>query len=385
MIKLSPDAIRDVLATVLTGPVGLHEPQFFGKEWEYVKDCLDSGWVSSVGNYVEKFEGMLTDFTGAKFAIATVNGTAALHSCLILAGVEAGDEVVMPSLTFVGTVNAAAGMYAIPHFADVEERTLGLDPLKLDAYLSAITEISGDKCLNKSTGRKISACIPVHTFGHPVDLDPLNEVCKNYHITMIEDAAESLGSYYNNTHTGNYGLVSALSFNGNKTITTGGGGAILTNDPDLAVQAKHLTTTSKLAHKWEYRHDQIGFNYRLPNINAALGCAQMEVLPKFLKQKRKLAKTYAKAFSQIDELYFFSEPDFAVSNYWLNSLLLDPRQAGLKDEILRVINESGYMSRPAWTPMHQLPMYKNCPRMNVSVSDDIYRRLINIPSSPGLV
>jgi perosamine synthetase len=379
-----PITILKALKLILTSPASLHEPEFIGKEWDYVKDCLDTGWVSTVGKYVETFEGMLSDFTGARYAIATVNGTAALHSCLVLAGVEAGDEVVMPALTFVGTANAAAGMGAIPHFADVEMRTLGLDPIKLDAHLSAIAEIVGKNCRNKNTGRKIAACVPVHTFGHPVDLDPLVEVCAKFNLTLIEDAAESLGSYYNNRHTGNHGLLAALSFNGNKTVTTGGGGAILTNDPELAVRAKHLTTTAKVTHKWEYCHDQIGYNYRLPNINAALGCAQMEQLPQFLKKKRRLAKTYAAAFAEMKGVHFFLEPDFAVSNYWLNSLLLDADNTGLRDKILEAINESGFMSRPSWTPMHQLPMYKDCPRMNVSVTEDLYRRLINIPSSPRL-
>ncbi|MDA1090996.1 MAG: LegC family aminotransferase [Proteobacteria bacterium] len=379
------EKILSVLGDVIPSGVSLHEPEFAGKEWEYVKDCLDTGWVSTAGKYVETFESMLADFTGAKHAVATVNGTAALHACLVLAGVETGDEVMMPALTFVGTANAAAGMGAIPHFVDVEERSLGLDPVKLDAHLGAIAEITADGCRNKKTGRKIAACVPVHTFGHPVDLDPLVEVCRKFNLTLIEDAAESLGSYYNNRHTGNFGRLSALSFNGNKTITTGGGGAILTNDSELAALARHLTTTAKIAHKWEYRHDQVGFNYRLPNINAALGCAQMEQLPRFLDQKRRLAVAYAEAFAAVEDMRFFTEPDFAKSNYWLNVLLLDVGVADLRDDILGATNAQGFMTRPAWAPMHQLPMYAGCPRMDLGVSDDLCRRIINIPSSAQLV
>jgi perosamine synthetase len=384
MTILSPNTIIKVLAEVLNPPVGLHEPEFSGNEWKYVKNCIDSGWVSSTGKYVEIFEDALAKFTGANYAIATVNGTAALHACLLLAGVRPNDEVIMPALTFVGTANSAAGMGAIPHFADVEEHTLGLDPVKLDAHLNATTEFIGNDCKNKITGRKISACIPVHTFGHPVDLDPLVKVCKKFNIALIEDAAESLGSYYKNKHTGNHGLLAALSFNGNKTITTGGGGVILCNDPLLAAKAKHLTTTAKVSHKWEYCHDQIGYNYRLPNINAALGCAQIEQLPRFLEQKRRLAENYAAVFAKIEGVHFFTEPDFAESNYWLNALLLDSSMAGIRDDILSATNKIGFMTRPIWTPMHYLKMYEGCPKMNLSVSEDLCKRIINIPSSPSL-
>jgi perosamine synthetase len=383
-MTLEPNTIVEALSMVLTGPARLHDPEFAGKEWDYVKDCLDTGWVSTAGKYVNTFEGMLTDFIGAGHAVACVNGSAALHACLLLAGTEAGNEVIMPALTFVGTANAAARMGAIPHFADAEERTLGLDPEKLFAHLAGIAEITGDGCRNKETGRKIAACVAVHTFGHPVDLDPLVEICRKFGLPLIEDAAESLGTYYNNRHTGNHGLLAALSFNGNKTITTGGGGAILTNDSELANQAKHLTTTAKVPHKWEYGHDRVGFNYRLPNINAALGCAQMEQLPRFLEQKRRLAKTYADAFANVEGVRFFTEPDFAKSNYWLNVLLLDADTANLKYDILKATNDNGFMTRPAWTPMHELPMYRKCPRMVLKVTEDLYRRLINIPSSPGL-
>jgi perosamine synthetase len=325
---------------------------------------------------------MLADITGARHAVATINGTAALHAAFVLGGVRAEDEVIMPALTFVGTANAAAMMGAVPHFADAEERTLGLDPVKLEEYLDGIAEITSDGCRNKITGRRIAAAVPVHTFGHPVDLDPLTTLCEKFKLTLIEDAAEALGSTYKGRHTGNHGLLSILSFNGNKTVTTGGGGAVITNDDDLAAAARHLTTTAKLPHKWEYRHDRVGFNYRLPSINAALGCAQLEQLPGFLERKRELAKSYEAAFSGIEGVRFFTEPDFAESNYWLNALLLD--RAETRDSVLGVTNDNGFMTRPAWTPMHELPMYADCPKMDLSVTEDLARQLINIPSSPHL-
>ena len=377
-------AIVEALATVLDGPAMLHEPALNGREWEYVKDCLDTGWVSTTGKYVETFEARLADFTGAKHAIACVNGTAALHAAFVLGGVEAGDEVIMPALTFVGTANAAAMMGAVPHFADAEERTLGIDPARLDAHLADIAEISNGVCRNTATGRRIAAIVPMHTFGHPVDLDPLVAIAEKYNVALIEDAAESLGSSYKGTHTGNFGRLSVLSFNGNKTVTTGGGGAILTNDDELAKVARHLTTTAKQPHKWEYRHDRVGFNYRLPNVNAAMGCAQLEQLPGFLDHKRKLAKAYETAFAEIAGVRFFTEPDFATSNYWLNTLLLDSDVADSRDDVLGLTNDAGFMTRPAWTPMHELPMYAENPRMDLSVAEDLARRLINIPSSPGL-
>jgi perosamine synthetase len=383
-MTLEPQSIVDALATVLSPPAALHEPMLNGNEWDYVKECLDTGWVSTAGKYVETFEAMLADITGARHAIATVNGTAALHAAFVLGGIKSGNEVIMPALTFVGTANAAAMMDAVPHFADAEERTLGLDPVKLEEHLNDKAEVTDGDCRNKITGRRIAAVVPVHTFGHPVDLDPLVRICKKFNLTLIEDAAESLGSTYKGTHTGNHGRLSILSFNGNKTVTTGGGGAILTNDDDLAVEARHLTTTAKLPHRWEYRHDRIGFNCRLPNINAAMGCAQLEQLPGFLESKRNLAKAYEAAFADIEGVRFLTEADFATSNYWLNALLLDRDVADARDAVLGITNDNGFMTRPAWTPMHELPMYADCPRMDLSVAEDLARRLINIPSSPGL-
>ena len=303
---------------------------------------------------------------------------------LKLAGVEPGDEVFVPALTFVATANAVTYCGAIPHFVDSEERTLGLDPGKLKDYLKDIAQVNSDGCINKFSGRRIKAVIPVHVFGHPVDLDPLLEVCQAYKIEMVEDAAESLGSYYKGTHTGNWGKLSILSFNGNKTITTGGGGAIITNDERLGKLAKHLTSTAKIPHRWEYRHDDIGYNYRLPNINAALGCAQMEQLPKFLEQKRRLADRYQNAFQGIGGVRFFTEPSFAKSNYWLNVLLLDEAFAEKRDVVLEKTNDNGIMTRPAWTLMNKLPMFKDCPAMDLGCAENLSERLINIPSSSFL-
>jgi perosamine synthetase len=365
--------------------VALHEPSFGGNEWVYVRECLDTGWVSSVGKFVDRFEEQLANYVGVKHAVAVVNGTAALHVSLKLIGVEFGDEVLVPALTFIATANAVSYCGAIPHFVDCSELTLGLDPKKLERYLNEIAEIRPEGCFNKKSGRRIRAVLPMHTFGHPVDLDPLVEICGRFELQLVEDAAESLGSYYKGRHTGNWGKVSALSFNGNKVITTGGGGAILTNDTGIAKLAKHLTTTAKIPHQWSFSHDMIGFNYRLPNINAALGCAQLERLPDFIEKKRKLAECYRNAFSAIAGIHFFSEPAFAKSNYWLNVLLLDRGFAERRDELLEVTNRSGIMTRPAWTLMHKLDIYKSCPRMDsLEFAEDLERRLINIPSSPML-
>jgi len=381
---LTPADIVAALASVVTPPVALHEPEFAGNEWQYVKDCLDSGWVSYKGAYVERFERDLAAFIGAKAAIAVVNGTAALHVCLILAGVRPGDEVILPSLTFVATANAVTFAGAITHFVDVEPSTLGMDPVRLDAYLGDIVERHGEDAVNRLTGRRIGAVMPMHTFGHPVDLDLILEVCERHGISLVEDAAESLGSFYKGRHTGNHGLVSGLSFNGNKIATTGGGGAIVTNDPAIAEHARHITTTAKVPHRWEFSHDEIGFNYRLPNLNAALGCAQLEELDGFIADKRHLADRYAAAFAGVPGVELVREPEFARSNYWLNAILLDPDNAALRDPILEATNDAGFMTRPVWRLIHRLPMYATAPRMDLPVSESIEARLINIPSSARL-
>jgi len=376
-------ALRSVLP-VDRGFIALHEPFFGGNEWMYVKECLDTGWVSSVGSYVDRFEEMLADYTGAKQAVAVVNGTAALHICLKIVGVEYGDEVLIPSLTFIATANAVTYCGAVPHFIDCQERTLGVDPEALGCYLESMSELGPRGCINRLTGRRIKAVVPMHTFGHPVDLDPLLDVCNRFGLELIEDAAESLGSSYKGKHTGTMGKVSALSFNGNKVVTTGGGGAILTNDEGLGRLAKHLTTTAKVPHRWEFNHDLVGYNYRLPNLNAALGCAQLEQLPDFVRHKRVLAHCYQEAFAGVAGVRFFTEPDFACSNYWLNVLLLDDEHKTERDAVLSATNDVGIMTRPVWTLMHRLPMFGECPRMELAVAESLEKRILNIPSSAFL-
>lgn len=364
--------------------VALHEPLFVGNEWKYTKDCLDTGWVSSVGKYVDLFEEKLAEYTGVKKAIAVVNGTAALHICLKLAGVSQNDEVIIPALTFIATANAVAYCNAIPHFVDCEYSSLGVDAKKLDEYLSEIAEVKEGFCYNKITNRRIKAIIPMHTFGHPVDIDALKVVCEKYKIILVEDAAESLGSFYKDRHTGNDGLCSAMSFNGNKTVTTGGGGAILTNDEQLGKLAKHLSTTAKVPSRWEFYHDMIGYNYRMPNINAALGCAQLEQLPGFIEKKRNLAVRYKKVFEKVEGVSFCTEPNNTKSNYWLNAILLDEKYSFKRDELLEKTNAKGIMTRPVWNLMYTLPMYKDCPKMPCPIAEGIGRRLINLPSSAML-
>lgn len=363
----------------------LHEPEFNGREWDYVKECLDTGWVSSVGKFVDRFEQMLSLKLGAKHAVATMNGTAALHVCLLLAGVQPRDEVLIPSLTFVATANAVKYAGAIPHFVDSEHQSLGVDPVRLDRYLNEIAEVRHNCCVNRITGATIRALMPMHTFGLVGDLDAMNDLCSRWKLTLIEDAAESLGSTYKNRFAGTFGKLAALSFNGNKIVTTGGGGAILTNNEDLARRAKHLTTTARVQHKWSFLHDEVGFNYRLPNINAALGCAQLEQLDGFLLRKRELLNRYLAAFRGVDGIKVMQESGDSRSNYWLVALILDHPDLQLRDEILTGLNEAGFMSRPSWTLMHRLPMYATCPRMDMCCAESLELRIINVPSSAKLV
>jgi perosamine synthetase len=364
--------------------VPLHEPSFDGNEWNYVKECLDSTFVSSVGKFVDRFESDLADLTGAKNVISVVNGTAALHIALKLAGVISNDEVLVPALTFVATVNAVTYCNAIPHFVDSEVRTLGMDAYKLREYLSSQTEQHGGKCINKVTGRVIRAMVPMHTFGHPSDIEGLLSISKDFNITLVEDAAESLGSYYFGQHTGTFGVLGTLSFNGNKTVTTGGGGAILTNDDGLARHAKHITTTAKIPHAWEYVHDEIGYNYRMPNINAALGCAQLEQLPRKLESKRNLFIAYQKAISEITGITIVKEPENCKSNYWLQTLKLDNFSMELRDKVLEKTNKAGYVTRPSWNLISGLKPFAHFPKMDLSTSKDLVAGLINIPSSSNL-
>lgn len=374
-----------IRAVVGERPVVLHEPSFAGNEWLYLKECLDSTFVSSVGKFVDRFEIELADIVGAKHAVAVVNGTAALHIALKLAGVNSGDEVLIPALTFVATANAVTYCGAVPHFVDSEAYMLGMDAAKLREYLASHTELRAGCCVNRVTGRIIRALVPMHTFGHPSDMEGLLAVAHDFNLALVEDAAESLGSYYHGQHTGTFGLMGTLSFNGNKTITTGGGGAILTNDAVLARRAKHLTTTAKLPHTWEFRHDEIGYNYRMPNLNAALGCAQLEQLPAMLAAKRELFRRYKAAFESVDGLKLVEEPEQCKSNYWLQALMLDADHADQRDSILKATNEAKLMTRPVWILMHELAPFKNCPRMELAVAQSLSQRLINIPSSSNLI
>lgn len=385
--NVNPSKFVAILKKVLKkreNSIALHEPLFVGNEWDYVKDCLDSGYVSSVGRYVDQFEKSLANYTGSKFAIAVASGTAAMHIALKLAGVGQGDEVLVPTLTFIATTNAVCYCGAVPHFIDCSTESLGADPDKLCAHLKEITIKKDGLCYNKLTMRPIKAVVVMHTFGHPASLEPLLDICQTYGLELIEDAAESLGSYYKNTHTGNFGTLSAISFNGNKIVTTGGGGAILTNDEALAKAAKHISSTAKLPHRWAFVHDQVGYNYRMPNINAALGCAQLEQLDRFVCDKRALAEKYRLAFENMRGITFFVEPAYAKSNYWLNACILSEENALMRDEILAQTNDAGIMTRPAWTLMHKLTIFQDCPHMDLSTAENLEQRIINIPSSACL-
>lgn len=382
--------ITQVLQAVseVLGPVGqqlaLHEPEFQGREWEYVKECIDTGWVSSVGSYVDRFERDLAAFTGVRCAVATANGTAALHICLLLAGVQRGDEVLLPSLTFIATANAVSYVGAQPHFVDSEATSLGVDAHRLEAYLQEVAELRQGLCVNRRTGAVIRALVVMHVFGHPSDLEALSALAERWQLVLVEDAAESLGSLYQGQHTGHTGRLAALSFNGNKVVTTGGGGAVLTNRADLGQRAKHLTTTARLPHRWTLMHDEVGYNYRLPNLNAALGCAQLERLPDMLARKRALAERYALALAPVPGLSFLKEPPGTRSNYWLNALVLDAQHQDQRDALLGALNDAGYMSRPLWALMHSLPMYQHAPRMDLTVAAQLEARVINLPSSAKL-
>ncbi len=377
------DAVRCVAGTP-TATLGLHEPVFAGNEINYLEECIKSTFVSSVGPFVERFERMLEEITGARRAVAVVNGTAALHVCFRLAGVEPGDEVMSPALTFIATTNAIAYCGAIPHFVDSSPVTLGMDPCALAKRLETVAKRTAAGAINHQTGRRIAAITPMHTFGHPVELDEIAAIARSWGIALVEDAAESLGSTYKGRPVGSQARLAALSFNGNKIVTTGGGGAILTDDVDLGRRAKHLTTTAKLPHKWAFVHDEVGFNYRLPNLNAALGCAQLEQLGGFLAGKRRLAAAYERAFARLEGVSFAREPADTSSNYWLNAILLDEAYAERRDEVLTALNDAGFGARPAWTLMHRLAIYAQSPRGELTTAESIERRLINLPSSASI-
>jgi perosamine synthetase len=362
-----------------TDPILLHRPVFIGNEKDYVLDCIKSTYVSSVGEYVDFFEQRVAEYTGAKYAIATASGTAALHVALMLSGVKTGDEVLTQPISFVATANAIHYCGAEPIFLDSDRRSLGLSPDALEEFLdnNCVQKDDGFS-YNKINGKRIAACVPVHVFGHPAQIDRIKTISDMYNIALIEDAAESLGSCYNDKHTGTFGKFGILSFNGNKTVTTGGGGMILTDDDELGQMAKHITTVAKVEHPWEYFHDHIGFNYRLPNINAALGCAQMEMLPWFLEKKRKIAEAYKGFFDSIG-IHFISEPKGCRSNYWLNAILFNDLQE--RNEFLDYSNDNGVMTRPLWRLIPKLPMYAHCQKDTLETSRWLEDRLVNIPSS----
>ena len=365
--------------------VALHEPSFAGNELAYVKACIDTGWVSSVGSYVDRFERNLAEVTGAKHAVVVSNGTSALQVALQVSGVNPGDEVIVPALSFVATANAVMHCGAHPHFVDSNAATLGLCVPALADYLPTILEQRSGANINRHTGRRIAAILPMHTFGHPVDMPALMALANRYGITVVEDAAESLGSLVDGRHTGNHGLCAMLSFNGNKIVTTGGGGAIITNDEQLAKRAKHLTTTAKLPHKWAFMHDEVAYNYRMPNLNAALGCAQLERLDHFIAAKRELASRYAQAFADVPGVSLFIERAGTRANYWLQTLILDRDLADQRDAVLSATNDAGQMTRPVWELLTRLPMYAHCASMPTPIAQDLARRIINLPSSPQLV
>lgn len=369
--------IRDKFNTS-EGFIPLHAPRFNGNEKKYLNECIDSTFVSSVGKFVTRFEEMIAEFTGAKHAIAAVNGTAALHIALILCDVRPEDEVITQALTFIATANAIAYTGAKPVFIDVDRATMGLSPAALGKFLFENAVLKDGICLNKTSGKRIKACVPMHTFGHPCRIDEIVSICNQYNIDVVEDAAESLGSYYKGQHTGKFGKFGTLSFNGNKTITTGGGGMILTNDEKLGKLAKHITTTAKVPHRWEFVHDMTAYNYRLTNLAAALGCAQMEQLPNFINQKRKLAEDYKAFFSELG-IELITEPMYCSSNYWLNVLILSDKAE--QNNFLEFMNNSDIMVRPVWQLMNRLEMYKNCQCGSLENTEWLADRVVNIPSS----
>lgn len=364
------------------GFVPLSVPIFIGNEKKYLDECIDTTFVSSVGKFVDRFENDMAAYTGAKKAVVCVSGTNALHMAMMLVGLERDDEVLTQALTFIATCNAISYIGAHPVFIDVDKSTMGLSPDALKAWLVKNAEIRNGQCYNKHTGHRVKACVPMHTFGHPVRIEDIANICAEYHIELVEDAAESIGSKYKGIHTGLFGKVGALSFNGNKTITTGGGGMLLFMDEELGVFAKHLTTQAKIPHRWEFRHDHIGYNYRMPNINAALGCAQLEHLDEFIADKRATAAAYAEYFKNVDDIDFFTEPVDCFSNYWLNVVILKDRNA--QQAFLQETNDNGVMTRPIWELMNRLPMFEHCEHDSLENTIWFADRVVNIPSSVRL-
>lgn len=378
--KQITDFVHELYATGDFVPLSV--PLFAGNEKKYLEECIDSTFVSSVGPFVDRFEKEIAAYTGAARAVVCVSGTNALHMGLLLSGVQREDEVLTQALTFIATCNAISYIGAHPVFLDVDKQTLGLSPDTVSSWLEKNAEMRPDGCYNRRTGRRVRACVPMHTFGHPVRIKELLAVCEKWKIQVIEDAAESIGSLYEGQHTGTFAPIGALSFNGNKTITTGGGGMLLFQDPAVGEHAKHITTQAKIPHRWEFRHDEVGYNYRMPNINAALGCAQLENLDRYIESKRRIAAEYAAFFKDIPGVKFFTEPEGCRSNYWLNAIILENREE--RDAFLEYSNDHGVMTRPVWELMNRLPMFENCENDGLANSIWLADRLVNIPSSPKL-
>jgi perosamine synthetase len=379
------NVVRSIRKVVGKGKHQLHEPLFCGNEIKYLKKTIKTNSVSSIGNYVKKFEEKIKKITSSKFAIAVVNGTTALHVSLKVSGVKDGDEVIVPALTFVGTANAITYCGGIPHFVDSEINTMGINTKKLEKYLNQIVIFKKDLAINKFTKKIIRAIIPVHVFGHPCRIDEIMRIAKKFNLIVIEDAAEALGSYYKKKHLGTFGLAGCLSFNGNKIVTTGGGGVVITNNKVFAKKVRHLSTTAKLDHKWEYIHDQIGYNFRMPNLNAALGLAQLENLNFFIKKKRILYKKYFNVFKNIKYIVLFKELQNAKSNYWLQTLILEKKYCRFKNKILNESFKSGLYLRPAWKLISNLKPFRFNPRMDLCGSAEIYKRIINLPSGQSIL
>lgn len=376
----SIDFIKEIFGNQKFTPLAV--PAFVGNEKRYLEECIDSSFVSSIGKFVDRFEKDMAEYAGCQRAVVCVSGTNALHMAMMLVGVERDDEVLTQALTFIATCNAISYIGAHPVFIDVDKSTMGLSPDSLKEWLAKNAEIKNGVCYNKHTRRRIKACVPMHTFGHPVRIEEIAHICEEYHIELVEDAAESIGSLYKGKHTGTFGKVGAISFNGNKTITTGGGGMMLFNDEELATHAKHITTQAKVPHRWEFRHDYIGYNYRMPNINAALGCAQLENLDKFIENKRQLAIEYAEYFKKVEDIMFFTEPENTFSNYWLQAVILKDKNR--QQEFLQQTNDNGVMTRPIWELMNRLPMFEHCEHDGLKNTIWFADRVVNIPSSVRL-
>ena len=380
MFSQITDFIHNLYGTMDTVP--LHAPKFMGNEKKYLDECIDTTFVSSVGKFVDRFENEVAAYTGAARAVVCVSGTNALHMAMMLVGVERDDEVLTQALTFIATCNAVSYIGAHPVFVDVDLDTLGMSPVAVRSWLEKNAEMRNGECYNRNTGRRVKACVPMHTFGHPVRIDVLADICNEWGIELVEDAAESIGSYYKGQHTGTFGKVGAISFNGNKTITTGGGGMMLFRDEELGKLAKHLTTQAKVPHRWAFVHDHIGYNYRMPNINAALGCAQLENLDRFVDNKRETAAIYADFFRNIPDIGFFTEPENCRSNYWLNAVIMKDKKA--QQEFLEYTNDNGVMTRPVWELMNRLPMFAGCETDGLANTQWLADRIVNIPSSVRL-